>query len=72
MKGFGKMQGLPMKGIFRNCHLHEFHPSSDYEIFPWETKDYDLCEKQQDILKNTDTVYHLDRLSMNQTDEIAS
>lgn len=71
MKGFGKMQGLPMNGIFRNCHLHEFHPSDDYEIFPWHTIDYDICAQSGKIIENTKTVYHLDRLSMTQTDVIA-
>ena len=71
MKGFGRMQGLPMNGKFRNCHLHEFQPDSNFDIFPWVTKDYEICHQSQKLIRNEKTVYHLDRLSMNQTDTIA-
>lgn len=71
MKGFGRMQGLPMAGKFRNCHLHQFDPAPHYDVFPWETMDFDLCPTTKTVLKNTETVYHLDRMSMAQNDVIA-
>lgn len=40
-RGFGKIYGLNTPGVFRNCHLHEFHPDSANEKFPWRVWHYD-------------------------------
>ncbi len=40
-RGMGGIYGLNTPGIFRNCHLHEFHPDPTNDHFPWKVHAYD-------------------------------
>lgn len=55
-RGLGGIYGLNTPGIFRNCHLHEFHPSSDQHSFPWNVWNFD--HDGQTISRTESLVYH--------------
>ena len=54
-RGLGGLYGLNTPGIFRNCHLHEFHPAPHDTVFPWEVWNYDYDGK---LIKEKTTVFH--------------
>lgn len=39
-RGFGKIYGLDVPGVFKNCHLYAFHPAPENETFPWRVWSY--------------------------------
>ncbi|MCB1783355.1 MAG: histidine phosphatase family protein [Alphaproteobacteria bacterium] len=39
-RGFGRIYGLDVPGVFKNCHLYEFQPDPDNSVFPWRVWSY--------------------------------
>ena len=58
-RAFGKIYGLETQGRFQNCHLHEFHPNDDCNIFPWHAHHYNQDESGN-VFKSRAELYHDD------------
>lgn len=54
-RAMGGLYGLNTPGIFRNCHLHEFHPSPESQNFPWAVSHYDYENR---VIKEKTNVFH--------------
>ena len=55
-RAFGKIYGIDTLGV-ENCHLYEFVPNTENEIFPWTVWQYDQLENGE-ILRKKALVYH--------------
>lgn len=58
-RGLGKIYGLDIPGVFKNCHLHEFHPNPLDKKFPWTVWHYDHLEN---VVRNQTLVFHESKL----------
>lgn len=54
-RGLGKLYGLDVPGVFKNCHLYEFQPTTDNAHFPWQVWSYGF---DQENFREPTTVFH--------------
>lgn len=54
-RGFGKIYGLNVPGVFKNCHLYEFQPDPNNQAFPWRVWSYGF---DQDDFRQESFVFH--------------
>lgn len=59
MRAFGAIYGADAPPLFRNAHLYQFLPTED-KHFPWDVYDYEICSKDNILIRNISTIYRYD------------
>lgn len=55
MRGLGRMYGLDVPGMFKNCHLYEFQPAPEKARFPWRVWSYGF---DQEDFREKASIFH--------------